>query len=119
MERPTIAGLSASLRDGSSTSRALTEECLGRIERGDGPYRFRRGALFFGTDGTRRGLFATDGTETGTSFVDPVLVGGVNPLLNIGVWATLYHPGFMRTAAKVDHTPYLLWPASFDTFEMV
>jgi aspartyl-tRNA(Asn)/glutamyl-tRNA(Gln) amidotransferase subunit A len=36
MERRTIARLSAALRDGSVTSRALTEDCLQRIEQHDG-----------------------------------------------------------------------------------
>ena len=36
MERPTIARLAASLRDGSVTSRALAEACLQRIEQHDG-----------------------------------------------------------------------------------
>jgi hypothetical protein len=47
----------------------------------------------------------------------PIYVGFENPILNIGVYASIHHPAYLSAAARVDHAPYLLWPASFPTFE--
>jgi hypothetical protein len=45
-----------------------------------------------------------------------VPLGPVNPLLNMGVSVSIYHPAYVSEHARSHETPLLLRPVGFDTF---
>ena len=45
-----------------------------------------------------------------------IALGPVNPIINMGVSVSIYHPGYVSERARSKKTPLLVRPVSFETF---